>query len=135
MRDAGSNVAKPLLVQGYNNYLSGLEAGAQILSSKSNVTAIFANNDDMASAVMSMAHRKGLNVPQDLSVVGFDDTIAGTVWPELTTIRQHISKIASTAVDVIMQDIRLRRSGAKPKPRNHLIEYALIVRESAAPPP
>lgn len=134
MRDAASKVEAPVLVQGFNDYRSGLNAGEQILAGKSKVTAIFASNDDMASAVMSMAHRKGLDVPKDLSVVGFDDTIAGAVWPELTTIRQHISKISSTAVDVIMEDIRLRRAGGKPKPRNHLIEYMLVERESAAPP-
>jgi LacI family transcriptional regulator len=134
MRDAGSKVDAPVLVQGFNDYRSGLDAGEKILTGKSKVTAIFASNDDMASAVMSMAHRKGLDVPKDLSVVGFDDTIAGAVWPELTTIRQHISKISSTAVDVIMEDISLRRAGGKPKPRNHLIEFQLVVRESTAPP-
>lgn len=134
LRDAGSKVAKPVVVQGYNNYRSGLDAAEQILSNKPDVTAIFANNDDMASAVMSLAHRKGMDVPQDLSVVGFDDTIAGMVWPELTTIRQHIATIASTAVDMLMQDIRSSQSGIKPTPRNRLIDYTLVVRESAAAP-
>ncbi len=54
-------------------------------------TAVFGSNDDMAAAVVSVAHRRGLDVPRDLSVVGFDDSSsATTVWPELTTIRQPI---------------------------------------------
>ena len=46
-------------------------------------TAIFASNDDMAAAAVSVAHRRGLDVPGDLSIVGFDDTAPATkVWPD-----------------------------------------------------
>jgi len=135
IKDAGKAVAKPIFVQGYNNYRSGLEAADKILSSGSKITAIFANNDDMASGVMSMAHRKGLNVPQDISVVGFDDTIAGTVWPELTTIRQPIAEIGAQAVDIIVENIRLTRSGSSPEIHNLSVPHTLVVRESAAAPP
>jgi LacI family transcriptional regulator len=88
----------------------------------------------MASGVMAVAHRKGLNVPRDISIVGFDDTIAGAVWPELTTIRQPISDIAATAIDVIVRNIYNLRSGEKAKPRNYLIPHTLIERESAVAP-
>ncbi|MDE2112566.1 MAG: LacI family DNA-binding transcriptional regulator [Alphaproteobacteria bacterium] len=134
LREAKHDVERPIVAQGLNSYRSGLEAGEKILSAKTIPTAIFATNDDMASAVMSVAHRKGLNVPTDLSVVGFDDTIAGSVWPQLTTIRQPIHDIAATAIDIIVQNMRALRSGKRPKPRNHLIAHSLIERESTAPP-
>lgn len=134
IRDAGKSVTKPIFVQGYNNYRSGLDAADKIISSGNKVTAIFANNDDMASGVMSMAHRKGLNVPLDISVVGFDDTIAGTIWPELTTIRQPIAEIGAQAVDIIVENIRLVRAGIAPEIHNLNVPHKLIVRESAAPP-
>jgi LacI family transcriptional regulator len=134
LKDAGARAARPVFAQGYNTYRSGVDAADQILSNGSKITAIFASNDDMAAGVMSMAHRKGLSVPQDVSVVGFDDTIAGIVWPELTTIRQPIAEIGATAIDLIMENIRLVRAGSTPKIKNHLIEHTLMVRESAAPP-
>ncbi|MDE1937536.1 MAG: LacI family DNA-binding transcriptional regulator [Alphaproteobacteria bacterium] len=134
LRDAKQTVDEPIVAQGLNSYRSGLDAGEQILTTEAMPTAIFATNDDMASAVMSVAHRKGLNVPTDLSVVGFDDTIAGSVWPQLTTIRQPIHDIAAAAIDVIVQNMQVIRSGGQPKPRNHLVPHSLIERESAAPP-
>ena len=135
LHDASFKVEKPVIAQGYYSYRSGLEAGDRLLSGRKIPTAIFASNDDMASGVMAVAHRKGLDVPRDLSVVGFDDTIAGAVWPELTTVRQPISDIAATAIDVIVRNIHSLRSGVKAKPRNYLVPHTLIERESAAIPP
>jgi LacI family transcriptional regulator len=134
MHDAADKVEEPIIAQGFNSYRSGLEAGYKFFSQGCSVTAIFASNDDMASGILSMAHRHGLSVPHDVSVVGFDDTIAGSVWPEMTTIRQPISDIGAAAVDVIVQNIHISRTGAKPKQQNYLIEHTLIVRESSAPP-
>jgi LacI family transcriptional regulator len=135
LRDASCKVEKPMIAQGYYSYRSGLEAGERLLSGRKIPTAIFATNDDMASGVMAVAHRKGLDVPHDLSVVGFDDTIAGAVWPGLTTVRQPISDIAATAIDVIVRNIHSLRSGEKVKPRNYVVPHTLIKRESAASPP
>lgn len=134
LRDAGSALEPPRIAQGYNSYRSGLEAGDELLSGRSALTAVFASNDDMASGVMSVAHRKGLDVPHDLSVVGFDDTIAASVWPALTTIRQPVYEIASIAIDVIVRNLNELRAGKRPTPYNHLVAHILVERESAAPP-
>ena len=90
----------------------------------------------MAAAAVSVAHRKGLDVPGDLSVVGFDDTsIATNIWPELTTIRQPITAMAEVAIDLIVQAIRNhKRSGGEAKSVDHLVTYSLIKRGSAASP-
>jgi LacI family transcriptional regulator len=134
LRDAKGAVEKPMITQGYYSYRSGLIAGEELLSGDDIPTAIFASNDDMASGVTAVAHRKGFDVPRDLSVVGFDDTIAGVVWPELTTIRQPISEIAATAFDLVVQNVQNLRSGARVNPRNYLIPHSLITRNSSAPP-
>jgi LacI family transcriptional regulator len=133
LRDAGGRVETAVIAQGFNSYRSGLEAGELLLSAQLPPTAIFASNDDMASAVMSVAHRKGMDVPRDLSVVGFDDTIAGAVWPELTTVRQPISEIAAISIDEICRNIHDKRTGNRSKPRNVLVPHKLIERESTAP--
>lgn len=130
MREAGLSISPSLIAQGENSYRSGLFAGEEILSRSPRPTAIFASNDDMASAVMSVAHRSGLTIPQDLSVVGFDDTIAGSIWPALTTIRQPIFDIGAKAIDVLVQDIHALRAGTTPKVQCHLIPHSLIIRES-----
>jgi LacI family transcriptional regulator len=122
--------------QGFFSYRSGLEAAEKLLANDPRPTAIFASNDDMAAAAVSVAHRRGLDVPRDLSVVGFDDTaIATTVWPELTTIRQPTATMAEVALDLLIREIRKRRDGLPAAAIDHLVPHELVVRESAAAPP
>jgi LacI family transcriptional regulator len=134
MRDAGAKVEKPRIAQGYYSYRSGMVAAEELLTGKTLPTAIFASNDDMASGAMSVAHRKGLDVPKDLSVVGTDDTSASSLWPALTTVRQPIFDIASTAVEVLTQTLSDLRAGRVSECQNMLVPYVLVERESAAPP-
>ncbi|WP_251263465.1 substrate-binding domain-containing protein, partial [Enterobacter hormaechei] len=82
LREAGLAVEPGLVQHGDYAYRSGLAAAEKLLSQRRPPTAIFASNDDMGPAAISVAHRRGLDVPRDLSVVGFDDTSAATtVWP------------------------------------------------------
>ena len=135
LREAGVQVRPEWVKQGSFTYRSGLVAAEQILDSANHPTAIFASNDDMAAAAVSVAHRRGLDVPRDLSVVGFDDTaIATTVWPELTTIRQPTATMAEVALDLLIREIRKRRDGLPAAAVDHLVPHELIVRESAAAP-
>ena len=135
LREAGVPVHPEWVKQGSFSYHSGLVAAEQMLSSARKPTAIFASNDDMAAAVVSVAHRRGLEVPRDLSVVGFDDTaIATTVWPELTTIRQPISQMAEAALDLLIRKIRKRRDGEAQPSVDRLVAHELVVRQSAAAP-
>jgi LacI family transcriptional regulator len=98
-------------------------------------TAIFASNDDMAAAAISVAHRRQLDVPRDLSVVGFDDTpIATTVWPELTTVRQPIAAMAEAAINLLLHKIRRPKDRHVHQAVDHLVPYVLVKRDSVAPP-
>lgn len=135
LQEAGISLDAALTVQGYFSYRSGLDAAELLLAQKLPPTAIFASNDDMAAAVVSVAHRRGLDVPRDLSVVGFDDTsIATTVWPELTTIHQPIAAMAEVAIDLVCRAVRKIRSGCEPKSTDHLVAYSMVRRGSVAPP-
>ncbi len=123
-----------LVQQGYFTYRSGLEAAEKLLSHEPRPTAIFASNDDMAAAVVSVAHRRGLDVPQDLSVVGFDDTSAATtVWPELTTIHQPVASMADAAIDILLRTIRRPDKNARVIV-NHVVPHQLVSRDSVAAP-
>jgi LacI family transcriptional regulator len=123
--------------QGYYTYRSGLDAAQRLLAEEPYPTAIFAANDDMAAAAVSLAHRMGFEVPLDLSIVGFDDTpVATSVWPSLTTIHQPVAAMARAAVDLVLEEVHRARHGTG-TPRQLLHPHTLIVREStgAAPPP
>jgi len=132
---AGIPVDEKLIAQGYFTYKSGLEAADKLMELPEPPTAIFASNDDMAAAVVAVAHRRGLDVPRDLTVCGFDDTaFASSIWPELTTIRQPIAEMAKIAVDMLADEIRDHRAG-KMRPREHRVAgFELIKRQSDAPP-
>lgn len=123
------------IVQGQFTFRSGLDAAEAMLSDPHPPTAIFACNDDMAAAVVSVAHRRGLQVPEDLSVVGFDDTsLATNVWPELTTIRQPVSAMAGAALEMLLAALRAHRRGDEVPASERVLEHELVIRGSAAPP-
>jgi LacI family transcriptional regulator len=109
------------------------EAAAQaMLDLPDPPTAIFAFNDNVAVGVMSAARARGLSIPDDLSVVGFDDSeLAEIVVPGLTTVRQPLAEMGRMAVSLLMRLLENQRVDAL------RIELAtkLVVRESTAPVP
>ena len=124
-----------LIEQGYFTYRSGLVAAQRLLARDPRPTAIFASNDDMAAAAVSVAHRAGLDVPKDVSIVGFDDTApATTVWPELTTVKQPIAAMADEAVELLLAELRARRAGRAAGQAESVLEHSLVIRESSAAP-
>lgn len=113
------------------SFRSGVLATERLLSAGERPTAIFACNDDMAAAAVGVAHRFGLKVPQEISIVGFDDTaLATSVWPALTTIRQPIAEMAEVAVAMLVAELRGR--GAT---EDRVLPFELVVRDSCARPP
>lgn len=129
--------ASMLVEPGNFTYRSGFEASERMLDDTDPPTAIFASNDDMAAGVMAAAHRRGLDVPGDLSVVGFDDThIATAVWPELTTVRQPVARMAEAALRMVLDESRSGRDRARDgMPVDRLLPHELIVRASSGPAP
>jgi LacI family transcriptional regulator len=99
LAEAGLDADPALIADGLFSYRSGLEAARILLDAADRPTAIFASNDDMAAATIAVAHQRGLDVPGDLTVCGFDDTtLATTIWPELTTVHQPIADMARAAI-------------------------------------
>src|SRR6202000_1618354 len=112
LKEEGLTLHPEWVKQGSFSYHSGFVAAEQILSSTRKPTAIFASNDDMAAAAIAAAHRFRMDVPKDLTISGFDDTpLATTIWPALTTIRQPVAAMARKAVEMLLEEIRLRRLG------------------------
>ena len=135
LSEAGIAVDEALVVPGDFTYRSGLDAAESLLALAERPTAIFASNDDMAAAVVAAAHRHHLDVPADLSVCGFDDsTMATTIFPELTTIRQPIAEMARRATLLLADAVREKPAGAD-RPAQVQLAYELVGRQSDGPPP
>ncbi|NNM76524.1 LacI family DNA-binding transcriptional regulator [Sphingomonas sp. ID1715] len=104
LRESGIPLDGSLLKQGAFDFQSGAAAAEELLGNRHAPTAIFASSDDMAAGVLSVAHRLGLKVPDQLSIAGFDDTdLASLVWPPLTTIRQPIRAMAAKAAALLFE--------------------------------
>jgi LacI family transcriptional regulator len=135
LTEAGIDCETAPAEQGYFSYRSGLTGGERLLMRADRPTAIFASNDDMAAATVSVAHRMGLVVPDDVSIVGFDDTaLATSVWPELTTVKQPIASMAEAALELLIADLRRHAPRTARKFTERVLSHAMIIRESSAPP-
>jgi LacI family transcriptional regulator len=120
-----------LVVPGDFTFEGGQRAAARLLGKPgARPTAIFAANDELAAGCLAEAHRRGLRVPADLSITGFDDTYMATMlYPPLTTMRQSIRDMGQAAVGQLLALI----DGAMP-PRTIRIAHRLVERQSAAAP-
>ena len=137
MAEAGYDIRPEWMPQGYFTYRSGLDVGRELLDCPQNKrpSAIFASNDDMAAAIMAVAHGLGIRIPEDLSIAGFDDTpLASVLWPPLTTVHQPLAEMAAKAVEIMTDHIRQTRSGTEPEPVHYVAPFTIIERGSTAPP-
>ncbi|MFP4385271.1 MAG: LacI family DNA-binding transcriptional regulator [Spirochaetia bacterium] len=103
------------------HYQSGLEAAGDLLEQAPDITAVFAASDEMALGFLSAAHKSGIAVPGDISVIGFDDTLdAQMAIPPLTTVKQPLREMGSTAVELLFAE----------KPRSIILPHSIVERES-----
>jgi LacI family transcriptional regulator len=127
-------VARELVQTGNFDFADGLICAERMLRAASPPTAIFASNDDMAAAVVSMARKFNWDLPRQLSVTGFDDApLATQIWPELTTVRQPVAAMARCATDMIIQ-YEPRRNGWPQRMPRQLFPHELIIRNSTTHP-
>jgi LacI family transcriptional regulator len=130
---AGAGVLPdPGLVQ-YSDFRieGGREAAARLLDGPDAPTAIFAFNDSMAVGALQAAAARGLRVPADLSVAGFDDTIEAAITvPALTTVRQPLAELGRTAVSLLLRQMENRRL----EPLRIELATRLVIRDSTGRP-
>jgi LacI family transcriptional regulator len=124
--------ARDLLAKGDFSFASGDRAARYLLGLDDPVTAIIASNDQMSLAVLEVARELGLSVPDDLSVISFDDTpIVRFTMPTLTAVDQPIAATASRAVELIIDSQR----GADLPDQPVVMPAGLVRRQSTGPAP
>ncbi len=130
LEQSGLKFNEQLVVDGDNSIGSGEAAAEKLLARKRRPTAIFAANDDMAAGVIRVADRMGVDVPEELSVAGCDDTsLAQQIYPALTTIRQPLTEMAESATKLI---IRMVKTGIM-EDEGIIIPSSIVVRDSTGP--
>jgi DNA-binding LacI/PurR family transcriptional regulator len=131
---AGINFEAVPIVTGAFTIQSGYEAAGRLLSqTHTTPSAIICMNDRMAMGVIQRLQAIGLHVPDDITVVGFDD-IPGAEYfnPPLTTVRQHAHRLGATAARMLFDLIDNRDGQGEREPI--IIQPELVIRGSAAPP-
>lgn len=131
LREAGIALDESIVTHSTFDYDAGRKAAAELLDRDDAPTAIFAGNDEIALGVMEEARRRSILVPQDLSVVGFDNTFMATrSAPQLTTVAQPLFEMGATAVRTLA-----RLVAHEPVDSNHIeLATRLTVRDSTQPP-
>ncbi len=130
MKENDLPIDADLLPQGNNRIDGGRQATIQLLHSRKDFTAVFVTNDAMAIGAMRALRDNGLNVPGDVSVIGFDDILlASFSEPPLTTITQPKYEAGKRAVEFLIEHIE---SESEYQPRHVLLDTALVTRRSCA---
>lgn len=133
-RDAMKSLDLPikgLLAEGDFSFESGIRAARKLLKGETRATAIIASSDQMAFGTLKVAGEMGLSVPQDLSIISFDNSPGVRFCqPPLTAIDQPIAETASIAVDVIINAQR----GSTP-PKNEIVAQTKLIKRSSVAPP
>lgn len=120
---------EPWACVGDFTFKSGVEGAERLVHQELEVTALACANDDMAAGAMLALHRAGIEIPDQMSVTGFDGTpMSEIIWPPLTTVRQPIKQLAERAVHLLRQP----ESHSDVQPTFEMIPHELVVRESTA---
>jgi LacI family transcriptional regulator len=129
LTEAGIAVDRALMVEGDFEEPSGVSAAEALLATRRRFTAIFAGNDQMAMGAILALFRHGLQVPRDVSVIGFDDQpSAAYTWPPLTTIRQHAVEMGRGTARALVDELQGHRFVPP------TFDTELVVRASTARP-
>ena len=134
LRECGITPDPAWIVPGDHTLEGGMAAMKQLLAGKNLPTAVMCSNDMTAIGVLHTLYRAGLRVPDDLSVIGFDDIhIAEVTIPPLTTVQMSRFELARAAVNALRACVETK--GETPEKREYNIQTDLVVRESTGFPP
>jgi LacI family transcriptional regulator, repressor for deo operon, udp, cdd, tsx, nupC, and nupG len=127
MGNLGIRIDKDLVFKGDFSYESGEIGAEEFLSLKNPPTAIVCANDSMAIGAMKVIQEKGLRIPDDISVIGFDDIkVSSRVFPSLTTLAAPVEEIASKTIDMLLSNI----DGNDLEYKHIILPAKLIIRNS-----
>jgi LacI family repressor for deo operon, udp, cdd, tsx, nupC, and nupG len=132
MHKAGLPIESGWVLEGKLTIEGTIKATRSLLNHLHRPTAIFCANDEMAMGCMHEIRSAGLQIPADMSVVGFDDTRYAQIQsPPLTTVRQPAEEIGER---VMYRLLRAIEEGKSPGPEDEIVPHRLIIRQSVAPP-
>jgi len=131
--EAGMNVSDEHFTEGNWSSASGALAIEKLIDQYPDLDAVFVANDQMALSVLQFFGEKGVHIPQDIGVVGFDNIAESAFFsPALTTIQQNQHNVAKIAVDEIIKIIESGWQGQEPViPKSIILPPTLIVRQSS----
>ena len=131
---AGFDASEKYCTEGNWSSASGEQAFSQLFEAFPDMDAVFVGNDQMALSVLREALRRGVRVPEQLAVVGFDNLAESAYfYPSLTTISQDLQLLGEQAVQYIVEMIQARQENRPVIAQSRFIQPTLIVRESSKP--
>jgi LacI family transcriptional regulator len=129
LKEAGIPIREAYILAGDFQYQSGENNLAHLLRLEDVPTAVFVCNDMMAIGAIKQAKISNVRIPEDISIVGFDDIqFVTAVSPSLTTIAQPIRELAQTAISLLME--KIQKESGMPKGKRIVLEPTLVIRES-----
>lgn len=134
MEEVGSPIESKYQIEGHHTMEGGIEALKQILNLPKRPTAVLCSNDMTAIGVMREAYEQGIRIPDDLSVIGFDDIrLAQFMIPPLTTVKMSQTEIARLAFHALLADVQ--RKGPSSEGSEYVLRTSLVLRDSTAMAP
>jgi LacI family transcriptional regulator len=131
MEEIGLSVNPRYLIEGNHTMEGGMDALKQILALRNRPTAVLCSNDMTAFGVMRQSYEEGIQIPRDLSVIGFDDIrIAQFMIPPLTTVKMSQAEIAQLAFDALLAEVQ--RETPSPTGTEYTLRTSLVLRDSTA---
>lgn len=131
MEEVGLAIESKYQIEGHHTMDGGIEALRQILSLSKPPTAVLCSNDMTAIGVMREAYEEGIRIPDDLSVVGFDDIrLAQFTIPPLTTVKMSQTEIARLAFHALLSEVQ--RKSPSSEGSEYVLRTSLVLRDSTA---
>jgi LacI family transcriptional regulator len=129
IREIGLEADPALMIEGDHTMEGGMEAFAKLLEQSVRPTAVMCSNDMTAIGVMRKSHDADIAIPEELSLIGFDDIrFAQFMIPPLTTIQMSQAELARLAFDALMAD--LTRESPAPNGTEYVLQTNLVLRQS-----
>jgi len=131
--EAVISVREDYIVTGNFRFQGGTSAMNRLLELPDPPTAVFVCNDVMAIGALQSLRNRNVRVPEDMSIIGFDDIeLASAVSPKLTTIQQPIVELGTQIVKTLIE--RIKQNDEKNRGTRNILNTTLVIRESCAPP-